>query len=82
MKIGIVTLYGEFNYGNRLQNYALQMILEALGNDVSTIVAIDKQTPIKHFLKKYLVKEGNSIKIRNSLERKREKNLVLIQNLL
>lgn len=32
MKIGIVTLIGEFNYGNLLQSYALQTILERLGH--------------------------------------------------
>ena len=29
-KIGIITLYGNFNYGNRLQNYALQEVLKSL----------------------------------------------------
>lgn len=29
MKIGIITLIGNYNYGNRLQNYALQMLLES-----------------------------------------------------
>lgn len=37
MKVAIITLVGDFNYGNRLQNYALQEILIALGMDVSTI---------------------------------------------
>ena len=36
-KIGIVTIYDEDNYGNRLQNYAVQIILERLGFDVQTI---------------------------------------------
>lgn len=30
-KIGIITLYGQYNYGNRLQNYASQFFLEMLG---------------------------------------------------
>lgn len=37
-KIGIVTLNGYFNYGNRLQNYALQSKLEILGFNVETII--------------------------------------------
>ena len=37
-KIGIVTLYGNFNYGNRLQNYAMQEIIRGLGFDVRTVV--------------------------------------------
>jgi len=37
-KIGIVTLYGNFNYGNRLQNYAMQEIIRELGFDACTVV--------------------------------------------
>lgn len=37
MKTAIVTLVGDFNYGNRLQNYALQEILKSIGADVTTI---------------------------------------------
>ena len=37
MKIGIVTLIGEYNYGNLLQSYALQTILERMGHDVVTL---------------------------------------------
>ena len=36
-KIGIITLYGLFNYGNRLQNYAVQKILEEKGYSVETL---------------------------------------------
>lgn len=28
-KIGIITLNGYFNYGNRLQNYALEQVLRS-----------------------------------------------------
>jgi hypothetical protein len=37
LKIAISTLVGYFNYGNRLQNYALQEVLKDLGNNVVTI---------------------------------------------
>lgn len=37
-KIGILTLNGYFNYGNRLQNYALQEVLESFGFSVDTII--------------------------------------------
>lgn len=37
-KIGIITLNGEFNYGNRLQNFALQKVLESNQVQVDTIV--------------------------------------------
>lgn len=36
-KIGIITIYDEDNYGNRLQNYAVQEILKSFGFDVETI---------------------------------------------
>ena len=37
MKVGIITLLGHFNYGNRLQNYALQIFLQKYKNNVETI---------------------------------------------
>ena len=37
-RIGIITLNGYFNYGNRLQNYALQKTLEKMGYQVDTII--------------------------------------------
>lgn len=37
MKIAISTINDYGNYGNRLQNYALQKALESMGNDVITI---------------------------------------------
>lgn len=36
-KVGILTLNGYVNYGNRLQNYALQQVLISLGFEVETI---------------------------------------------
>lgn len=38
LKVGIITLYGLGNYGNRLQNYALQQALRSLGCYVETVV--------------------------------------------
>lgn len=37
-KVGIVTLFGRFNYGNRLQNYAICSIFRKLGIEVETLV--------------------------------------------
>ncbi|GAB6137386.1 polysaccharide pyruvyl transferase family protein [Halanaerobaculum tunisiense] len=37
-KIGIITLNGYFNYGNRLQNYAVEQILKSLNFEVETII--------------------------------------------
>ena len=35
-KAGIVTLFGEYNFGNRLQNYAVQEVLKRYGLEVET----------------------------------------------
>lgn len=37
MRIGIITIIDYLNYGNRLQNYAVQEVLKALGTEVDTI---------------------------------------------
>ena len=37
-KVGIITLYGNYNFGNRLQNYAVQQIFRNRGFDVETLV--------------------------------------------
>ena len=36
-KIGIITIYDENNYGNRLQNYAVQEVLKSMSFEVETI---------------------------------------------
>lgn len=46
-KIGIVTLHGYYNYGNRLQNYALKMFLEKFGYDVTTTIIEDNNMSVK-----------------------------------
>jgi len=59
-KIGLVTLNGYFNYGNRLQNYALTKFLEKNGYKVYTIWDKNIKSIIKEkikinlkFIKKY-----------------------------
>lgn len=54
-KIGIVTLPGYFNYGNRLQNYALQEILKRYSKEVETLV-IPKISANSHGTKHYVKK--------------------------
>lgn len=54
-KIGIVTLPGYFNYGNRLQNYALQEILKQYSEEVETLVIPNisaNSDGTKHYMKK------------------------------
>ena len=64
MKLGIVTLYGDFNYGNRLQNYALSTVLRGMGYDVVTLVTVQKTSAIKGFYRKRFEKEGGKISSR------------------
>ena len=40
-RISIVTLFGEYNYGNRLQNYALTKVLESKGHRVQSVIIND-----------------------------------------
>ena len=40
MELGIITIFGD-NYGNKLQNYALQALLEKLGHEAETVIVKD-----------------------------------------
>ena len=57
VKIGLLTLNGYSNFGNRLQNYATQEVLNSLGFDVETIInaTVSEKTLSKRLnnLKKY-----------------------------
>ena len=86
-KIGIITLNGYFNYGNRLQNYALQHAVEMLNFECETILndtyilnennATDK---IKNFLKKDFLSQLITIneKIKNKTIKRINQNRVTI----
>lgn len=56
MKIGLVTIAHGHNYGNRLQNYAIQKIFEKKGHTVETIrhpyYGFEKRTLFSVFLKR------------------------------
>lgn len=45
MKVGLLTLYGNSNFGNRLQNYAVQQIVNNYADSVDTIIW--DEVPIK-----------------------------------
>lgn len=69
-KIAIITLNGYFNYGNRLQNYALQEVLKELGNEVVTIIHNEEvpksyDTKIVKIYKK--LKNTNIVNIRRKI---------------
>lgn len=46
-KIGIVTVYGENNYGNKLQNYACVKLYESLGYSVDTLCVTQSRLCLK-----------------------------------
>lgn len=63
MKIGIVTIYDNNNYGNKLQCFALQQKLTELGADVTVIHDEDKRLSIKVKKRiKMLLKQRSTIK--------------------
>lgn len=59
-KIAIITINDNDNYGNRLQNYAVQKVMETNGHDVETIYNLEAykvgnyKAKIKDFIKKCL----------------------------
>ena len=72
MKAGIVTITNGYNYGNRLQNYAVQESLKSIGMEAETIwkntKVFDTENPkyirklyLKRFLHYHLTKEENRI---------------------
>lgn len=75
-KIGIITIEGNKNYGNKLQNYALQNILENYGFEVSTL--FQKKKIYKIVGKKIKAKISGIIKPKSSRakENKREKKFI------
>lgn len=62
LKVGIVTITVGINYGNRLQNYALQKVLNNLGIDVTTFENIYQENTLGKRIKRYRVlKKKNKI---------------------
>jgi len=73
MKIGIVTIVGDFNYGNRLQNYALEQILLSKGIEIQTIKftkTLSLTQKFKNIAKKLIL---------NKLDEKRRLHLKMVQ---
>ena len=69
-KAGIITIFGEYNFGNRLQNYAVQEVLKRNGLDAETIkyIGLNDYTPsintqtAKNRLEKFKEFNNNNIK--------------------
>lgn len=53
-KVAIITLYGDVNFGNKLQNYALQENIKSLGYDVETLRNVSTCSKDKIFKKKFI----------------------------
>lgn len=71
-KIAILTLPGNFNYGNRLQNYALQTILEKRGYHVETLdITFSRKSHIRKLIDA-IVRCFKSPSLMKMLVRKRE----------
>lgn len=61
MKIGIVTIPDFNNYGNRLQNYALQVAVEKLGVECHSLV-LHRPNLIKSYIKSLIINNGKSLR--------------------
>jgi len=48
-KLAIVTLYDDINFGNKLQNFAVQSYFEGMGFDVVTLPYWEKTHPVRSF---------------------------------
>lgn len=73
MKVAIITLFGNFNYGNRLQNYALQTVLEREGHFVRTIWTDTNTSAIKRYIKRFIEKKNKVFHLKKLKEITREK---------
>lgn len=75
-KVGIVTIDGDFNYGNRLQNYALEQSVKSLGFDVETLIFPNRKNlrdyarELKKSLNKDYRTQMNSFKLMTELKEK------------
>ena len=70
-KVLIITLYGNFNFGNKLQNYALQEKLKSLGFEVETLVYKHAYKSKLKNIKTYIAKNIKKI-IKENKDLKRE----------
>lgn len=77
MKITIITIVDYNNYGNRLQNYALQKVLENLGHEVETLKnQTEKNSRIYEKIINLLKDSNLKSRIKNKLtKRKRDYSL-------
>lgn len=73
MKVAIVTIHDNTNYGNRLQNYALEQELTRLGCEVETLaIASQKAFPFLLKLSKFFCCFQMCKRINNSMKFSKE----------
>lgn len=76
-KVGIISLYGNNNYGNKLQNYAVQETIKKYGYKVENIINVpclnnkenNKKEIVKYFAKAYLKKIFLGIEIHSCVDK-------------
>lgn len=62
-RIALITLVDFDNYGNRLQNYALEKVLADMGNTVTSIAPY-KPNFVKWTIKKFIKADGDILKVK------------------
>ena len=67
-KIGIITIIDYTNYGNRLQNYAVQEVLKSLECNVETLIYDQKKENINNIRLVDLIKKIRKITIKKIIE--------------
>lgn len=55
MKVAIVTIIDMINYGNRLQNYAMQEVLREMGEEVETLIVLSAKRSVMNVFKRALL---------------------------
>ncbi|MCP1109490.1 hypothetical protein M2150_002005 [Lachnospiraceae bacterium PM6-15] len=74
-RVGIITLTGERNYGNKLQNYAMEQVLISLGYKVETIRVLSKAENSKLY-KEILIRNNVQYMFRLLLKGKRRNRVI------
>lgn len=73
-RFAIRTIYGLYNYGNRLQNYALQQIMCSALSSGSTLIENPQSiSPVKRLAKMFLKKEKGKILLKTCKDFQKEK---------
>lgn len=84
MKVGIITITDGANYGNRLQNYALQESIKTMGYSVCTLMQPSYNIKFNYFKEiiKHLIKRETNIYqlIRNNRFKKFNKKYITLEN--